>query len=38
MKKRSEVCKIVGVTRRTLQEYNKIGLLCPTYISVKVLF
>ena len=23
MKKLSEVCKIVGVTRRTLQEYNK---------------
>lgn len=30
MKKLSEVCKIVGVTRRTLQEYNKIGLLKPT--------
>ncbi|MGF2190880.1 MerR family transcriptional regulator [Vagococcus fluvialis] len=30
MKKLSEVCKIVGVTRRTLQEYNKIGLLQPT--------
>ena len=30
MKKISEVCKIVGVTRRTLQEYNKIGLLKPT--------
>ncbi len=30
MKKLSEVCKIVGVTRRTLQEYDKIGLLHPT--------
>lgn len=30
MKKLSEVCKIVGVTRRTLQEYEKIGLLLPT--------
>ena len=30
MKKVSEVCKIVGVTRRTLQEYDKIGLLKPT--------
>lgn len=30
MKKISEVCKITGVTRRTLQEYNKIGLLTPT--------
>jgi len=30
MKKLSEVCKIVGVTRRTLQEYDKIGLLKPT--------
>lgn len=29
MKKLSEVCKIVGVTRRTLQEYDKIGLLKP---------
>lgn len=25
-----EVCKIVGVTRRTLQEYDRIGLLSPT--------
>ncbi|MBR4858844.1 MAG: MerR family transcriptional regulator [Clostridia bacterium] len=33
MKKLSEVCKLVGVTRRTLQEYNKINLLKPTYIS-----
>lgn len=33
MKKLSEVCKIVGVTRRTLQEYNKIELLKPTCIS-----
>ena len=32
MKKLSEVCKIVGVTRRTLQEYDKIGLLHPTEI------
>ena len=30
MKKISEVCKITGVTRRTLQEYNKIGLLKPS--------
>lgn len=30
MKKLSEVCKLVGVTRRTLQEYDKIGLLKPT--------
>ena len=27
MKKLSEVCRIAGVTRRTLQEYDKIGLL-----------
>ncbi len=33
MKKLSEVCKIVGVTRRTLQEYNKVGLLKPTKIA-----
>lgn len=31
MKKLSEVCKIVGVTRRTLQEYDKIGLVKPTF-------
>ena len=30
MKKNSEVCKMMGVTRRTLQEYNRIGLLKPT--------
>ena len=30
MKKLSEVCKTVGVTRRTLQEYDKIGLFSPT--------
>lgn len=30
MKKLSEVCSIVGVTRRTLQEYEKIGLVKPT--------
>lgn len=30
MKKLSEVCKIMGVHRRTLQEYDKIGLLHPT--------
>lgn len=30
MKKLSEVCKIVGVTRRTLQEYEKVNLLKPT--------
>jgi len=30
MKKLSEVSKIIGVTRRTLQEYDKIGLLHPT--------
>ncbi len=30
MKTLSEVCKIVGVTRRTLQEYHRIGLLSPT--------
>ena len=33
MKKLSEVCKLVGVTRRTLQEYNKIGLLSPSHIT-----
>lgn len=33
MKKLSEVCKIVGVTRRTLQEYNKVELLKPTKIT-----
>ena len=33
MKKLSEVCKIVGVTRRTLQEYKRIGLLEPTDIT-----
>ncbi len=30
MKRLSEVCKIVGVTRRTLQEYDKVGLLHPS--------
>jgi len=30
MLKLSEVCEKVGVTRRTLQEYAKIGLLEPT--------
>lgn len=30
MRKLSEVCKMVGVTRRTLQEYDKVGLLKPT--------
>ena len=30
MKRLSEVCKITGVTRRTLQEYDKIGLLSPS--------
>lgn len=35
MKKLSEVCKIVGVTRRTLQEYKKLGLLEPTCTSEK---
>lgn len=30
MKRLSEVCKIVGVTRKTLQQYNDIGLLKPT--------
>lgn len=30
MKKLSEVCKIIGVTRRTLQEYARIDLLQPT--------
>lgn len=30
MKRLSEVCEMVGVTRRTLQEYNKVGLLEPT--------
>lgn len=29
MKTIREVCKIVGVTRRTLQEYDRIGLLSP---------
>ena len=39
MKRLSEVCKIVGVTRRTLQEYDKVGLLHrsgKTEISIKV--
>lgn len=30
MKRLSEVCKLVGVTRRTLQEYDKVELLKPT--------
>ena len=30
MLKLSEVCQTVGVTRRTLQAYAKIGLLEPT--------
>jgi len=30
MKTIQEVCKIVGITRRTLQEYDKIGLLSPS--------
>lgn len=30
MKTIGEVCKIVGVTRRTLQEYHRIGLVSPT--------
>lgn len=30
MKRLSEVCTIVGVTRKTLQQYNDIGLLKPT--------
>lgn len=30
IKKLSEVCKLVGVTRRTLQEYDRIHLLKPT--------
>lgn len=30
MKKLSEVCKITGVTRRTLQMYEKKGLVIPT--------
>lgn len=30
MKRLSEVCKMVGVTRKTLQQYNDIGLLKPT--------
>lgn len=30
VKKLSEVCQIVGVTRRTLQEYDKVDLLKPT--------
>ena len=29
MKTIREVCKLVGVTRRTLQEYDRIGLLSP---------
>lgn len=33
IKRLSEVCKIVGVTRRTMQEYNKVGLLKPTSIT-----
>ena len=30
MRKLSEVCKITGVTRRALQEYDRIGLISPT--------
>jgi DNA-binding transcriptional MerR regulator len=30
MMKLSEVCRLVGITRRTLQEYNRIDLVCPT--------
>jgi len=30
MKKLSEVCKIVGITRRTLQEYDRINLVKPS--------
>lgn len=30
MKRLNEVCKMVGVTRKTLQQYNDIGLLKPT--------
>ena len=30
MKKSSEVCKLLGVTRKTLRGYDKIGLLHPT--------
>jgi DNA-binding transcriptional MerR regulator len=30
VKKLSEVCKIMGVTRRTLQEYDKMGLIKPS--------
>ena len=30
MKRLSEICNITGVTRRTLQEYERIGLLKPT--------
>ncbi len=30
MKTIQEVCKIVGITRRTLQEYDRIGLLSPS--------
>ena len=30
MKRLSEVCKMVGVTRKILQQYNDIGLLKPT--------
>ena len=30
IKKLSEVCKLVGVTRRTLQEYDRIDLLKPS--------
>lgn len=33
MKKLSEVCEIVGITRRTLQGYNEIGLQKPTEIT-----
>ena len=30
MKRLSEVCKMLGITRKTLQQYNDIGLLKPT--------
>ena len=37
MKTIREVCKIVGVTRRTLQEYDRIGLLSPANRDTRLL-
>ena len=36
MWKTSEVCKMVGITRRALQEYDKVGLLHPTETNNRI--